>query len=91
MSFDNIWDEISQNGSNSNHVYIVSWNDHFFILKVEHDAYYIIDTLGERLYEGCNQAYVLKFDKDTTIQKLPIDSQKSNANTEHSLVSKGKE
>nr|GFB64701.1 hypothetical protein [Tanacetum cinerariifolium] len=34
MSFDNIWDEISQNGSNSNHVYIVSWNDHFFILKL---------------------------------------------------------
>lgn len=91
MSFDNIWDEISQNGSNSNHVYIVSWNDHFFILKVEHDAYYIIDTLGERLYEGCNQAYVLKFDKDTTIQKLPVDSQKSNKKCEHSLVSKGKE
>ncbi|GJV20179.1 hypothetical protein Tco_1369199 [Tanacetum coccineum] len=91
MSFDNIWDEISQNGSNSNHVYIVSWNDHFFILKVERDAYYIIDTLGERLYEGCNQAYVLKFDKDTTIQKLPVDSQKSNAKAKHSLVSKGKE
>ncbi|PWA48125.1 EEIG1/EHBP1 N-terminal domain-containing protein [Artemisia annua] len=91
MSFDNIWDEISQNESNSNHVYIVSWNDHFFILKVERDAYYIVDTLGERLYEGCNQAYVLKFDKDTTIQKLPIDSQKSNEKLEHSLVSKGKE
>ncbi|GJV08915.1 EEIG1/EHBP1 N-terminal domain-containing protein [Tanacetum coccineum] len=91
MSFDNIWDEISQNGSNSNHVYIVSWNDHFFILKVERDAYYIIDTLGERLYEGCNQAYVLKFDKDTKIQNLPVDSQKSNAKAEHSLVSKGKE
>ncbi|KAL0462835.1 UNVERIFIED_CONTAM: hypothetical protein Slati_0171100 [Sesamum latifolium] len=38
-----------------------SWNDHFFILKVEADAYYIIDTLGERLHEGCNQAYILKF------------------------------
>nr|GEV36987.1 hypothetical protein [Tanacetum cinerariifolium] len=91
MSFDNIWDEISQNGSNSNHVYIVSWNDHFFILKVERDAYYIIDTLGERLYEGCNQAYVLKFDIDTKIQNLPVDSQKSNAKAEHSLVSKDKE
>nr|GFB02223.1 hypothetical protein [Tanacetum cinerariifolium] len=91
MSFDNIWDEISQNGSNSNHVYIVSCNDHFFILKVERDAYYIIDTLGERLYEGCNQAYVLKFDNDTTIQRLLVDSQKSNAKTKHSLVSKGKE
>ncbi|PWA97675.1 EEIG1/EHBP1 N-terminal domain-containing protein [Artemisia annua] len=89
MSFDNIWDEVSQ--SESDHVYIVSWNDHFFILKVERDAYYIIDTLGERLYEGCNQAYVLKFDKDTTIQRLSVDSQKSNEKVEHSLVSKGKE
>ncbi|GFZ02549.1 hypothetical protein Acr_15g0011570 [Actinidia rufa] len=76
MSFDNIWDEISRAGSertsfNNPQVYIVSWNDHFFILKVEPEAYYIIDTLGERLYEGCNQAYVLKFDKYTTIFKLP--------------------
>ncbi|GFY93373.1 hypothetical protein Acr_08g0018620 [Actinidia rufa] len=76
MSFDNIWDEISRAGSerpsfNDPQVYIVSWNDHFFVLKVEPEAYYIIDTLGERLYEGCNQAYVLKFDKNTTIYKLP--------------------
>ena len=40
------------------------------ILKVEADAYYIIDTLGERLYEGCNQAYILKFDSSTVINKL---------------------
>ncbi|XP_052200184.1 uncharacterized protein LOC127806741 [Diospyros lotus] len=76
MSFDNIWDEISHTGSEcpSNgdpQVYIVSWNDHFFILKVEPEAYYIIDTLGERLYEGCNQAYILKFDRDSTIYRLP--------------------
>uniref|UniRef100_A0A5B6ZE64 C2 NT-type domain-containing protein n=1 Tax=Davidia involucrata TaxID=16924 RepID=A0A5B6ZE64_DAVIN len=76
MSFDNIWDEISHFGADNPTngdplVYIVSWNDHFFVLKVEQDAYYIIDTLGERLYEGCNQAYVLKFDKDTTIRRLP--------------------
>lgn len=72
MSFDEIWDEISCLGSECSgdsepHIYIVSWNDHFFVLKVEPEAYYIIDTLGERLYEGCNQAYILKFDKDTTI------------------------
>ncbi|KAJ0657511.1 putative NT-type C2 domain-containing protein [Helianthus annuus] len=83
MSFDGIWDEISKIGSsytdNMNPlVYIVSWNDHFFMLKVERDAYYIIDTLGERLYEGCNQAYLLKFDKDTVIESLPTDTQKSN-------------
>ncbi|ONI21589.1 hypothetical protein PRUPE_2G074400 [Prunus persica] len=83
MSFDSIWDEISRSASecacNSELlVYIVSWNDHFFILKVEQDAFYIIDTLGERLYEGCNQAYILKFDKDTTIQRLPSEAKASN-------------
>ncbi|KAJ9159699.1 hypothetical protein P3X46_025180 [Hevea brasiliensis] len=79
MTFDCIWEEISHNSSNwSNNgdplVYIVSWNDHFFVLKVKQDAYYIIDTLGERLYEGCNQAYVLKFDKDTSILRLPAET-----------------
>ncbi|KAJ0704788.1 putative NT-type C2 domain-containing protein [Helianthus annuus] len=91
MSFDGIWDEISKIGSsytdNMNPlVYIVSWNDHFFMLKVERDAYYIIDTLGERLYEGCNQAYLLKFDKDTVIESLPIDTQKSNETPEGEKV-----
>ncbi|KAL0338743.1 UNVERIFIED_CONTAM: hypothetical protein Sangu_1396400 [Sesamum angustifolium] len=80
MSFDNIWDEISRSESSINGeapVFIVSWNDHFFILKVEADAYYIIDTLGERLHEGCNQAYILKFDTNTTIYNLPSTSQSS--------------
>ncbi|XP_023005801.1 uncharacterized protein LOC111498694 [Cucurbita maxima] len=86
MSFDNIWDEISRTGSECSddsepRVYIVSWNDHFFILKVESDAYYIIDTLGERLYEGCNQAYILKFDDNTTICKMPDTSQSSGEKT----------
>ncbi|BAT86404.1 uncharacterized protein HKW66_Vig0059300 [Vigna angularis] len=76
MSFDSIWDEISCieqecPGTGEPHVYIVSWNDHFFVLKVESDCYYIIDTLGERLYEGCNQAYILKFDSSTMIYKMP--------------------
>ncbi|KAL0374738.1 UNVERIFIED_CONTAM: hypothetical protein Sradi_3389500 [Sesamum radiatum] len=44
---------------------------------VEADAYYIIDTLGERLHEGCNQAYILKFDINTTIYNLPSTSQSS--------------
>ncbi|KAL0426627.1 UNVERIFIED_CONTAM: hypothetical protein Slati_2837500, partial [Sesamum latifolium] len=80
MSFDNIWDEITCSEISSNGtppIFIVSWNDHFFILKVESDAYYIIDTLGERLHEGCNQAYILKFDKNTTICKVPGDGQPS--------------
>ncbi|RWW06599.1 hypothetical protein GW17_00030060 [Ensete ventricosum] len=79
MSFDSIWDEISRIGSEHPsdgrpQLYIVSWNDHFFVLKVEHDAYYIVDTLGERLYEGCQQAYVLKFDDSTSIHKVPSES-----------------
>ncbi|PHT84807.1 hypothetical protein T459_13250 [Capsicum annuum] len=83
MSFDNIWDEISKSAQETPRhgdscVYIVSWNDHFFILKVEKDAYYIIDTLGERLFEGGNQAYILKFDQDTTIMQAPSESQQSD-------------
>ncbi|KAH7574121.1 hypothetical protein JRO89_XS03G0254800 [Xanthoceras sorbifolium] len=69
MSFDEIWDEITNNTEDYRQprVYIVSWNDHFFVLKVEADAYYIIDSLGERLFEGCNQAYILKFDDSTSM------------------------
>ncbi|KAI4369137.1 hypothetical protein MLD38_017620 [Melastoma candidum] len=90
MSFDNIWDEICRIGSERGcedepHLYIVSWNDHFFILKVEKDAYYIVDTLGERLFEGCNQAYILKFDDNTTISKVldvkPSSDEEATAET----------
>ncbi|PQP95577.1 uncharacterized protein Pyn_29415 [Prunus yedoensis var. nudiflora] len=97
MSFDSIWDEISRSASecacNSEPlVYIVSWNDHFFVLKVEQDAFYIIDTVGERLYEG-NQAYVLKFDKDTTIQRLPSEAKASDekSGNQRWLYAKGRE
>ncbi|KAJ1266471.1 hypothetical protein BS78_08G153300 [Paspalum vaginatum] len=81
MSFDNIWDEISRAADCSTGkptLYIVSWNDHFFVLKVDADAYYIIDTLGERLYEGCNQAYILKFDANTMIHKVPAERKEAN-------------
>ncbi|KAL6622666.1 hypothetical protein ACP70R_032545 [Stipagrostis hirtigluma subsp. patula] len=81
MSFDNIWDEISRAADCSTEkptLYIVSWNDHFFVLKVEADAYYIIDTLGERLSEGCNQAYILKFDDNTMIHKVPAENKEAN-------------
>ncbi|GJU46744.1 EEIG1/EHBP1 N-terminal domain-containing protein [Tanacetum coccineum] len=77
MSFDSMWDEISRESDLSNDseplVYIVSWNDHFFVLKVEPEAFYLIDSLGERLFEGCDQAYILKFDRDTTIFKIPSE------------------
>ncbi|KAL2943016.1 Glucosamine-6-phosphate deaminase [Bienertia sinuspersici] len=104
MSFDSIWDEISRVASELNCnseplVYVVSWNDHFFILRVDWDAYYIIDTLGERLFEGCNQAYVLKFNSDTTIEKLPCQTppkdekttQKTSPTAEASSSSKEQE
>ncbi|RZR79121.1 hypothetical protein BHM03_00004729 [Ensete ventricosum] len=83
MSFDSIWDEISRRSEECSSdgrplLYIVSWNDHFFVLKVEHDAYYILDTLGERLSEGCQQAYILKFDDSTSIHKVPSDSKTVN-------------
>jgi len=89
MSFDNIWDEIAQaaefSSSENPNLYIVSWNDHFFLLKVEHDAYYIIDTLGERLYEGCSQAYILKFDNNTTIHKVPGEKKPSSPDSSDPL------
>uniref|UniRef100_A0A0E0JF46 C2 NT-type domain-containing protein n=1 Tax=Oryza punctata TaxID=4537 RepID=A0A0E0JF46_ORYPU len=63
MSFDDIWREITASSSTAEaDVYIVSWNDHFFVLKVEGDCYYVVDTLGERLFEGCDKAYMLRFD-----------------------------
>ena len=62
-------------GDKESRVYIVSWNDHFFVLKVEADAYYIIDSLGERLYEGCQQAFILKFD-DSSVMYGKIDKAK---------------
>ncbi|XP_062202382.1 uncharacterized protein LOC133904822 [Phragmites australis] len=88
MSFDNIWDEISRAAECSTEkptLYIVSWNDHFFVLKVETGAYYIIDTLGERLSEGCNQAYILKFDDNTMIHRVPTEKKEANPDSSERL------
>lgn len=65
MSFDDIWHEITSDVGGDSKVYIVGWNDHFFMLKLEANAYYVMDTLGERLYEGCKKAYMLRFDDST--------------------------
>ncbi|MCO5566494.1 hypothetical protein L7F22_020171 [Adiantum nelumboides] len=80
MLFDNIWEAIIEETKSIKAssiselaIYIVSWNDHFFILKVDADAFYIIDTLGERLYEGCDQAYIIRFDKDAKLSHIPVD------------------
>ncbi|XP_027939517.1 uncharacterized protein LOC114193782 [Vigna unguiculata] len=72
MSFDDIWDEITRKDDEVDQeprVYIVGWNDHFFVLKVDVDACYVIDTLGERLYEGCQKAFILKFDGSSSIHE----------------------
>ncbi|KAK4419912.1 hypothetical protein Salat_2404100 [Sesamum alatum] len=81
MSFDDIWNEFSSNTTAADdsapRIYIVSWNDHFFVLKAEAHAYYIIDTLGERLFEGCNQAYILRFD-DKAIMRKRAEKEKTD-------------
>ncbi|PSS01120.1 EEIG1/EHBP1 N-terminal domain protein [Actinidia chinensis var. chinensis] len=79
MSFDRIWDEIkSEADSKETRVYIVSWNDHFFVLRVDANAYYLIDTLGERLYEGCNQAYILRFD-DSSLMHAKVETERGGS------------
>lgn len=89
-SFDEIWNEIMSNIQEGDaKVYIVSWNDHFFVLKVDFDACYIIDTLGERLFEGCNKAYMLKFDESSEMYKLPEKS--GDGSKEEELVVRGKD
>uniref|UniRef100_A0A7N0V329 C2 NT-type domain-containing protein n=1 Tax=Kalanchoe fedtschenkoi TaxID=63787 RepID=A0A7N0V329_KALFE len=60
---DGIWSDIESKPG----VYIVSWNDHFCVLKVEDSACYLIDSLGERLVEACNQAFILKFDNSSVM------------------------
>ncbi|MED6150073.1 hypothetical protein PIB30_068669 [Stylosanthes scabra] len=90
MSFDEIWDEISR--SNEPRVYIVSWKDHFFVLKVEEDAYYIIDTLGERLFHGCKRAFMLKFDGSSLMHSKVEKVENENGNDpSKKIVCSGKE
>ena len=93
-SFDEIWNEINTNVNEFEpRVYIVRWNEHFFILKVEDNANYIIDSLGERLYEGCNQAYVLKFDNSSMIyEKVEEAKVEGKAEKcEDKMICRGKE
>lgn len=102
MSFDEIWNEIgNMEEENQPETYIVSWNDHFFVFKVNNEAYYIIDTLGERLYEGCKQAFILKFDKSTlmlgTMAKEIVHTEettgtdKSDSKESDEVICKGKD
>ncbi|KAL2318076.1 hypothetical protein Fmac_031952 [Flemingia macrophylla] len=89
VSFDDIWDEITRNNEvdHEPRVYIVSWNDHFFVLKVEAETCYVIDTLGERLFEGCQRAFMMKFD-DTSLMHAKGGSNKKKRDE---IVFNGKE
>lgn len=104
MSFDEIWGAINNHTEEFQPgIYIVSWNDHFFVLKVEAKAYYIIDSLGERLFEGCNQAYILKFDdaslmygtvaKEESSSEEKVEEEKASCKGEESeeMICSGKE
>ncbi|XP_010429536.1 PREDICTED: uncharacterized protein LOC104714008 [Camelina sativa] len=81
MSFDQIWDEVEKevalaSSNGETRVYIVSWNDHFFVVKADLDGYCVIDSLGERLFEGCKQAYILKFDDSSLMYEKEVSSEK---------------
>ncbi|KAG6437170.1 hypothetical protein SASPL_102081 [Salvia splendens] len=84
MSFDDIWDEISRPESSTSGeapIFIVSWNDHFFVLKVETDAYYIIDTLGEQKSAGelcATAASVEPVDSNVQAAKLKEGSEEKD-------------
>eukprot|EP00271_Cylindrocystis_brebissonii_P008518 TRINITY_DN228_c0_g2_i1.p1 TRINITY_DN228_c0_g2~~TRINITY_DN228_c0_g2_i1.p1 ORF type:complete len:921 (+),score=141.66 TRINITY_DN228_c0_g2_i1:233-2995(+) len=78
MSFDSIWEEVVRSGEG---VYILSWNDHFFVLCVQQDCCFVLDTLGQRLYEGCNQAYIIRFDSTTVISHVEVPPPPPQATT----------
>lgn len=89
MSFDQIWDEVEKEvaiASGESRVYIVSWNDHFFVVKADLDGFCVIDSLGERLFEGCKQAYILKFDDSSLMYEKKGEEESSAV-----VVCKGKE
>ncbi|KAM6544883.1 hypothetical protein CsatB_025619 [Cannabis sativa] len=67
FSLDEMWETITKNLTTEPRVFIVGWDDHFFVLKLELHACYIFDSFGARLFRGCNKAYVLKFDESSVI------------------------
>ena len=51
--------------SEGQNIYIVAWNDHFFVIRVcSPDLIYLVDTLGVRLYDGCTKAFIVRFETD---------------------------
>ncbi|KAF4364837.1 hypothetical protein G4B88_025556 [Cannabis sativa] len=62
-----MWENITKDLTTEPKIFVVGWNDHFFVLKLELHVCYIIDSYGSRLFRGCNQAYMLKFDDSSVI------------------------
>lgn len=86
VPFEIVWDEATLVGVGEERTYVVSWNDHFFVLKATPEDVYIIDTLGERLFEGCDRAYILRFDKNSLIQAVPqVDTADVKEGTEEAV------
>lgn len=80
MSFDSMWNELAKEETGG--TYVVSWNDHFFLLVVRGDECFILDTLGQRLFEGCRQAYMLKFGEGSRITWLGKEGSKKEGKVE---------
>ncbi|KAF5208197.1 structural maintenance of chromosomes flexible hinge domain protein [Thalictrum thalictroides] len=75
----------------------------FIKMECSARAYCLIDTLDERLYEGCEQSYILKLDRRTTFIDYPMRNsvirwevvakpeESGNNGGEEEVVCKGKE
>lgn len=72
VSLDAAWDricgDVAEAAEWEARVYIVGWNDHFFVMKAGREAFYLVDSLGARLSQGCHTGYALKFDAESRIE-----------------------
>ncbi|EEE54043.1 hypothetical protein OsJ_00723 [Oryza sativa Japonica Group] len=64
-------------------------NRHFDLETVEGDCYHVVDTLGERLFEGCDKAYMLRF--DATSEMRSVSPPPSSPSPEEEVIVTGKE
>ncbi|KAK6933276.1 hypothetical protein RJ641_036170 [Dillenia turbinata] len=85
MSFDNVWEEGQNSKALSEQIYDVCWNDHFFVLKVEDDAIFLIDTLEERLTGDGDKAFTLKFNKESKVCRIHQKAANSNIDEGNSM------
>eukprot|EP00873_Tetraselmis_striata_P004773 jgi/Tetstr1/425037/TSEL_015502.t1 len=60
MPLADIWAQIGS-AQQQPTTYIVGWNDHWFVLHVSDGHCYLLDTLGQKLFDGCDRAFALRF------------------------------